>query len=116
MLQPEIAMETTTETTTIYDVLALARTLSHSDRSRLAKLFSRAEDAPLPEHTSVDEAIELYLADACSLGRAAELAGVTRWDIIARLKERDIPILAPGGQSAQEMDAQAEQLEREGIL
>ena len=109
-------METTTETTTIYDVLALARTLSHSDRSRLAKLFSRAEDAPLPECASVDEAIELYLADACSLGRAAELAGVTRWELMTRLQERGIPLLVPGEQTAREMDAQTAQLEREGIL
>jgi predicted HTH domain antitoxin len=109
-------METTIQTTTIYDVLALARALSISDRHRLAKLFGREQDAPLPERASVDEAIGLYLMDACSLGRAAELAGVTRWDIIRRLKERGIPILVPGDQSAQEMDALAEQPEREGIM
>lgn len=109
-------MEPLTGTTTIYDVLALARTLSPTDRYRLAHLIGRAENTPLPERASVDEAIELYLADACSLGRAAELAGTTRWNVIAHLKERGIPILAPGEQTAHEMDAQAEQLEREGIL
>lgn len=109
-------METMTQTTTIYEVLALARTLSLADRHRLAKLFGREQGAPLPERAPIDEAIGLYLMDACSLGRAAELAGVTRWDIIRRLKERGIPILVPGDQSAQEMDALAEQLEREGIL
>ncbi len=106
----------TTETITIYDVLALARALSPTDRSRLANLFSRAEDAPLPERATKDEALELYLADACSLGRAAELAGVTRWELMARLRERGIPLLVPGEQTAREMDAQAAQLEREGIL
>jgi predicted nucleic acid-binding protein/predicted HTH domain antitoxin len=111
-----MAMEPMTETTTIYDVLALVRTLSPADRSRLAKLFSRAENAPLPEHASIDEATELYLADACSLGKAAELAGVTRWNIIARLKERGIPVFAPGEQTAHELDAQAEQLRLEGIV
>ncbi|MBI1765728.1 MAG: UPF0175 family protein [Acidobacteria bacterium] len=104
------------ETTTIYDVLALARTLTLADRSRLARLFPRAENTPLPERASLDEALELYLADACSLGRAAELSGVTRWKIIAYLKERGIPVLALGEQTAHELDAQAEQLEREGIL
>lgn len=111
-----MAMEPTTETPTVYDVLALVRTLPQADRLRLAKLFSRAEHAPLPEHAPIDEATELYLADACSLGRAAELAGVTRWDIIARLKERGIPVFAPGEQTAHEMDAQAEQFKREGIV
>ncbi len=106
----------TTGTITIYDVLALARTLSPNDRSRLAKLFNRAENAPLPERATKDEALELYLADACSLGRAAELAGVTRWELMARLKERGIPLLVPGEQTAREMDEQAAQLERDGIL
>jgi predicted HTH domain antitoxin len=104
------------ETTTIYAVLALVRTLSPVDYSRSARLISRAENAPLPERAAVDEAIELYLLEACSLGRTAELAGMTRWDIIALLKEHGISVLALGEQSAHEMDVQAEQLEREGIL
>ncbi len=109
-------MNVETGTTTIYDVLALARALSDSDRYRLAELLSRQQDEPLPEQVSIDEAIELYLADACSLGRAAEIAGVTRWDIIDRLKERGIPIIAAGAETAEEMDALAEELRREGIL
>jgi predicted HTH domain antitoxin len=109
-------MNVATEATTIYDVLALARALSDSDRYRLAELLSRQQDEPLPEHASIDEAIELYLAEACSLGRAAEIAGVTRWDIIDRLKERGIPIIAAGDEMADEMDALAEELRREGIL
>jgi predicted HTH domain antitoxin len=66
--------------------------------------------------TAIDEAIELYLAEACSLGRAAEIAGVTRWDIIDRLKERGIPIIAAGDEMADEMDALAEEIRQEGIL
>jgi predicted HTH domain antitoxin len=46
------------------------------------------EEQPLPETASVEEAIALFLADQCSLGRAAELAGVTRWDIQDILKAR----------------------------
>lgn len=109
-------MSVATETTTVYDVLALARRLSASDRHWLAELLGRQHDAPLQEHASIGEAIALYLMDACSLGRAAELSGVTRWDIQDRLRELGIPILAPGAQSAQEIDDLAEQLEREGIL
>lgn len=109
-------MNIATETTTIYNVLALVRALSESERYRLVELLGRQQDEPLPERASIDEAIELYLADVCSLGRAAELAGATRWDIIDRLKERGIPIIAAGDESAEEMDALAEELRREGIL
>ncbi len=109
-------MNVATESTTIHNVLALVRALSESDRYRLVELLSREQDEPLPERASIDEAIELYLADACSIGRAAELAGVTRWDIIDRLKERGIPIVAAGDELAEEMDALAGELRREGIL
>ncbi len=109
-------MNVATETTTIYDVLALARALSDSGRYRLAELLSRERDEVLPEHASLDEAIELYLADACSLERAAELAGVTRWDVIDRLKECGITIPIKGHRTAEEIDAFAEELELQGIL
>lgn len=49
------------------------------------------DDEPLPESATLDEAIELYLADKCSLGRASQLAGVTRWHIMDQLHERGIP-------------------------
>ena len=49
------------------------------------------DDEPLPESATLDEAIELYLADKCSLGRAAQLADVTRWHIMDQLHERGIP-------------------------
>ncbi len=109
-------MTTLSEPTTIYNILALARQLSIDDRRWLATVLSRESEEPLPEHATMDEAIALYLADACSLGRAAELAGVTRWDLQDRLKERGIPIFATGDRSAAEIDALAEELEREGIL
>jgi predicted HTH domain antitoxin len=105
-----------TTKTTVCDVLALARRLSESDRRRLAELLSLKEDEPLPERVSLIEAIELYLADACSLSRAAELAGVTRWDIINCLKERGIKIPIVAHRTAQEIDALAEELELQGIL
>ena len=106
----------TTETVTAHTILALARQLSAARRRWVADWLSRDNDAPLPEHATLNEAIALYLLDACSLGRAAEVAGVTRWDIHDRLQAWGIPIPVAGDQSAQEMDALAEQLEREGIL
>jgi predicted HTH domain antitoxin len=109
-------MKLSPETVTIPDILALTRHLSASDRQWLAELLGRLDDEPLPEQATLEEAIALYLADACSLGRAAELAGVTRWDIIEHLRERGIPILSPGDGTAEEMDALAEQLAREGFL
>ena len=109
-------MTATTETETVHTILTLARQLSPTQRRWIGELLSRENDAPLPERATLDEAIALYLLDACSLGRAAELAGITRWDIQDRLKELGIPIPVAGDQSAQEIDALAEQLEREGVL
>ena len=73
-------------------------------------------DDGLPETATLDEAVALYLADQCSLGRAAELANVTRWDIIDVLKKRNIPIVVDTDFSVAEMDAIAEELKREGLL
>lgn len=109
-------MTATMEGETVHTILSLARQLSAAQRRWIADLLNRENDAPLPEHATFDEAIALYLLDACSLGRAAELAGVTRWDIQDRLKEWGISIPAAGDLSAQEMDELAEQLERDGIL
>lgn len=105
-----------TATTTVYTILALAGQLSMDDRRHVADLLSRENDAPLPDHATVEEAMVLYLLNACSLGRAAELAGVTRWDIQDRLKELGISVPVAGNQSAHEIDKLAEQLEREGFL
>lgn len=109
-------MTVTSETVTEHTILALARRLPADRRRWVAEWLSREHDAPLPEHATLDEAIALYLLDACSLGRAAELAGVTRWEIQDRLRTWSIPIPIPGDQSAQAMDDFAAQLEREGIL
>ena len=71
----------------------------------------------MPEQAPLDEAIELFLADKCSLGRAAELAGVTRWDIQDILKERGIPIyMGDTEMTPTEMDAQIERLEAMDLL
>lgn len=72
-------------------VLELALTLPPVEQKWLAEQFSELIYDELPESATVEEAIQLYLADQCSLGRAAELAGVTRWDIMDILYERGIP-------------------------
>ena len=55
---------------------------------RLEHLEQLCNGTNLPAHTTLDGAVELYLANVCSLGRAAELAGATRWDILDALHAR----------------------------
>jgi predicted HTH domain antitoxin len=105
-----------TEPATIARILVLARDLSADDRQVLAQLLRQDEDIPLPEEATLDEAIALYLADACSLGRAAELAGITRWELQERLAAHGIPLVAASDRPADVIDALADELEREGIL
>ena len=111
-------MAITIESITPQKILELAQTLSPADLRWLQEQLSQLlqEDEPLPEHATLDEAIELFLADKCSLGRAAELAGVTRWDIQDILKERGIPIMIYSSKTVEEMDQLAEELEQEGLL
>ncbi len=111
-------MTITIETVTPQKILELAKTLSPADLQWLQAQLNQLlqEETPLPEQATLDEAIELFLADKCSLGRAAELAGVTRWDIQDILKERGIPIMIYSGKTVAEMDHLAEELEQEGLL
>jgi predicted HTH domain antitoxin len=109
-------MSAIAEPETVYQILVLARQLSTEDRTLLADLLHNEREVPLPNHATLDQAIALYLADACSLGRAAEIAGVTYWDIQEDLRSRGIPLFAAGERSAEEIDALANELEREGLL
>lgn len=108
-------MTITQEQITVQEILALTRLLSPEDRRWLVELLSRLDDEPLPATATLAEAVALYLADACSLGRAAELAGVTRWDLIDYCKEHNILLPIYGDKTAAEMDQLAEELEREGF-
>ena len=90
--------------------------LSDDETQPESDLWNDDDDEPLPESATLDEAVELYLADKCSLGRAAELAGLTRWDIQDILKERNIPIYGGSEMSVEEMYDQIEWLEKRGIL
>ncbi|MGB0388794.1 MAG: UPF0175 family protein [Ardenticatenaceae bacterium] len=88
----------------------------NGDEPKTSAIWQEDDQEPLPESASLDEAIELYLADRCSVGRAAELAGVTRWDLQHILYERGTPVEIYGHRTAEEIDELAEELEREGIL
>jgi predicted HTH domain antitoxin len=45
-------------------------------------------EIPQRNTVTLEEAVDRYLADACSLGRAAEIAGITRWDLLDELHAR----------------------------
>ena len=100
----------------VYEILSLARQLTPEDRRWLTEILSYADEAALPERASLDEATALVLADRCSLGRAAELAGVTRWDILDRLKELGLPAPVAGAETPDEVDELAKRLLNEGLL
>ncbi len=107
----------TIETVTPQKVLELAQTLSADDFGWLLTQLQRlAADTPLPKSTSVDEAVMLFMADQCSLGRAAELAGVTRWEIIDAVEERGLPVYQDAEMTSEEMETQFEQLAAMGML
>jgi len=110
-------MVKTTESVTPKRILALAQSLSVDDLTWLIEQLHRlAADTPLPENVSLDQAITLLLADRCSVGRAAELAGVTRWDILDELTKRDISLEHSTDMTIEEMERQFEQLETMGLL
>ncbi|MEZ4865957.1 MAG: UPF0175 family protein [Caldilineaceae bacterium] len=111
-------MTITIDTLTPENVLELAQKLSATDLRWLQEQIEHLleEEAPLPEQATLEEAIALFLADQCSLGRAAELAGVTRWDIQDILKERGIPVMVYSGRTVEEMDQLADELAQEGLL
>jgi len=89
---------------------------SNGNEPKTTVIWQDDDDEPLPERATLDEAITLYLDDRCSLGRAAELAGVTRWQLQDVLYERGTPVEIYGHRTAEEIDELAEELEREGLL
>ena len=50
-------------------------------------------EAMTPPDAAVDRAIALYNQQAITLGRAAEMAGVTRWELQRTLRVRGAPLL-----------------------
>ena len=93
-------------------ILKLAQSLSPADLRWLTEQLNKLlDEGPLPESATLDEAIDLYLADRCSLGRAAELAGVTRWHIQDILAERGTPASLGSDLTLEEIDAMVDMVE-----
>jgi predicted HTH domain antitoxin len=99
------------------DVLDLILFLTPADRHWLTEQLQRLDAAkPLPQQATLEEAIQLYLADSCSLAKAADLAGITRWELQDILYERGTSVEIYCPDSAEEMDVIAAEMEREGLL
>ncbi len=109
-------MNVQTNYTTVQQIFELAQSLSPVDRRVLIERLNRQIVDSLQEKATVDDAIALYLADKCSLGRAAELADVSRWEFMDVLKKRNIPLTVETDFTTAEMDALEKELEREGLL
>ncbi|GEM_PF-2481075 len=114
----------------LYERQPFLQRYGHHTRAEIEALNERLERAgPLAEHPTrpfnptmdnncctIHEAIGLYLCDKCSLGRAAELAGVTYWDIQDIFKVHDLPIYGGSDMTATEMDELISQLKQEGYI
>ncbi len=95
--------------------LNLARQLAPAEQRWLALHLQEYLEATVPAPAPLDEAVELYLAAACSLGWEAELAGVTRWDLLAALQARGARQRPSDARSADETADRAERLAQQGI-
>jgi predicted HTH domain antitoxin len=116
VMNTHVREDLTMPTLTPEQVLDLARQLSPVEQRWLALHLQEHLETTLPERATLDEAVELYLADACSLGRAAEIAGVTRWDVLDALKARGEMQRPVDVRTADEMDDLAERLVQQGVL
>ena len=88
---------------TLQDAVKVTEELSLADQLRLiATLSDRLsreveETLPLPpvevpDQEALEQAIALYQQEEISLGRAAEMAGITRWELMRLLKARGTPV------------------------
>lgn len=79
----------------------------------LERLQQFAQDNELPENLTLEEAIHIYQANQCSLGKAAELAGVTRWQLQEILHQRGTPGVFDSDLTLNEIDDMVNLLETE---
>lgn len=88
---------------TLQDAIEVTEELSPADQLRLIaalsdRLSQEVEEAlPLPpvevpDQEALEQAIALYQQGEISLGRAAEMAGITRWELMRLLKARGSPV------------------------
>jgi predicted HTH domain antitoxin len=108
-------MNLMTPTMTPQGVFDLIKVLPRTDQHWLQEQLNRfLREEILPNRATVEtieEAIELYLEDKCSLGRAAELAGVTRWEIMEELATRGVPTNGGHEFSAPEIETMLQVME-----
>lgn len=75
-------MATITGTITPEKVLEYSQDFTTSDLLWLIRRFKELVDKkPIPLHASLESAADLYADGGCSLGQAAEMAGVTGFAI-----------------------------------
>ena len=97
-----------------HKILELAQSLSSDDRQwLLERLQPFAQDHQLPENLTLEEAIHFYQTNQCNLGKAAELAGVTRWQLQDILYQRGTPGTLGSDLTLDEIDALVNLLEAE---
>jgi predicted HTH domain antitoxin len=88
---------------TLQDVLEITAELSPKDQLRLiANMSERLSDEQVRNRpatqqvvgqtASLKRAISLYQQRTITLERAAEMAGMTRWELASFLRERDISV------------------------
>lgn len=100
-----------TERFTPHKILQLIKAFSIQDLQWLVDQLNRLlEEKELPGSATIDEAIELFQADRCSLGRAAELANVTRWDLMDVMAARGTPLVVDSHSTIEEVDTLFDEL------
>ncbi len=108
------------DTLKVEEVLDLAQFLTLADLRWLTEQLNHLTNGnghkPLPKQTTIEEAIQFYLDDRCSLAKAADLAKITRWELMDIMYERGTPVEIYCPDSVEEMDARMEEMEREGLL
>lgn len=121
------------QTATVDQLFEQIKQLSRSEQFQLAQtilvtLFqqingnpeisglNRADKYDLPPQTTLEEAITLYQTDQCSLAKAADLAGMTRWALQDVLYERGTPVEIYVPDSVEAMDARFDEMAQDGIL
>ena len=99
---------------TLQDVLEITAELSPKDQLRLIATVSerlsqeQVRNWPVTQQTvkqtaPLEHAISLYQQQAITLERAAEMAGITRWELAQLLQEHGSPVTVDVG-PADEMD------------
>ncbi|GEM_PF-1085953 len=105
------------ETITPQFLLELAQACSTTEINWLVNQLTKLRDQKtVPQSLTLEAAIAGFLADQYSLGKAAELAGVTRWELQEELANRQMTIEIYTNKTVAQMEALEDTLERQGLL